>query len=832
MKAFLSHSSVNKEFVREVANQLGRLHSIFDERSFETGNEFENSIIEFLDKTSVFVFFATKESLESSWVKFELNEAFYKKINSQIDNALVYIIDNDIGIEKIPNWMKKSLISYQKSPSAIAREIKQHLLKAEQSYQHQYFMGRANDREKFEDILNPIDGSKPPKVFSIRGLPGIGRRTFLKKSIDELFSLKRNIEIIIEEGDLLNDICSKLADIIEPYSCKEELKQIIESIQNLNEEDTLDRMILQLHNIIAAGELPVFIDEGGLLDDNSYINDFINKLIIKICTANDIYLCIISSRRIADDNIPNIPVLFLDSLKDKPTSQLLSKLNEDNNVGLSRDEITELVTYVNGYPPSAFFAINQARSYGKDLLMSDKSSLIQFSSKKFIGYLKEKLLNNDLSTFLSVLAVFSPLPLQVLSAINNDDKLTHKILYNLIDNSLVTTDTYNNYKISAPIKRAVNDLYKFPDTETLQKVITALKLYIDDAEDEKKLDLSRVLFRMGSWLNDEEGINKGITLRSDYIKMLEQAYHQREYDKAITYGFDAIKEAPTNQRARSYLVRSLIQIEKWEPAKQQIKAMYEFAEKRDIYYLEGFLERKQGNIQNAIDAFKESEKNGKKSPDIKRELAHCYLLNEEFSLADKYIIEAMEREPDNNHVIDMAAKISIMQKNEGEALRRLNILKALDDSEYYHLRSSTYHFAFGRYNEAIISAKKAINMASGNFFSARVQYIKSLIKDKLFLVALTELNQLDIDFKKSRHDVRYALRCSYFMEQNQYKDAYIQANKMIDKSSKQYKSIRKKCLLNLVSNASIPFQERKKYQQELDNLSSFNDSDVLEVIIL
>ncbi|MGE4511350.1 MAG: TIR domain-containing protein [Sulfurimonadaceae bacterium] len=834
MKAFLSHSSKNKEFIREVANKLGRLHSIFDERSFDTGVEFENSIIKFLDKTSIFVFFATKESLASSWVNFELNEAFYRKINSQINNALVYIIDSEVSISDIPNWMQKSLVSKLSSPAAIAREIKEHLLIIEQTYQHQYFIGRSNDREEFEDILNPIDGSTHPKVFGIRGLPGVGRRTFLKKSIDELFNLKRIIEIPIEEGDNLNDICSKLADIIEPYSSKEELKDIILAIQTFDENSTLDRINVQLNNIISAGELPVFIDYGGLLNDNGYINEFINKLIIRINKEDDIYLAIISSRSINRDNEPKVPVLYLDSLKDKPTAQLLSKLNIEKSVGLNREEISELVTYVHGYPPSAFFAINQGATYGKDLLMSDKSSLTQFSRKKFIVYLKEKVLDTDLSTFLAILAAYSPLPLKVLATINEDENKTHETLYRLIDNSLITIDSSGYYKISAPIKEVVNDLYKFPDKTTLQKIAIALNQYMDEVEDkdEKQLDLSRILFRLGNWLDDKTSINKGIKLRSDYIKMLEQAYHQRDYDKAIKYGFDAIKEAPENQKARNYIVKSLIQLEKWEAASEQIDAMEEFAELRNIYYLEGFLERKKGDIQKAITAFKQSEKNGRKSPDIKRELAHCYLLTEEFELANNYIKEAIELQPDNNHVVDLAAKIAISQKNEDEALKRLKHLQALDTSEYYYLRYSTFHYTFGRYPEAIASAKKAIDISIGNFFSAKVQYIKSLIKNKNFNIALTELNKLDVDFNNNRHDVRYALRCSYLMENNEFKKAYIQASKMIEKQSKQYKSIRKKCLLNLIKNQSIPYSERQNYHQELNSLSNFNDTDVLEEIIL
>ena len=70
MKAFLSHSSLDKEIVREVANQLNRLNCIFDERSFDSGVEFQKSIGEKLSLSTVFVFFATRNSLDSNWCKF------------------------------------------------------------------------------------------------------------------------------------------------------------------------------------------------------------------------------------------------------------------------------------------------------------------------------------------------------------------------------------------------------------------------------------------------------------------------------------------------------------------------------------------------------------------------------------------------------------------------------------------------------------------------------------------------------------------------------------------------------------------------------------------
>jgi len=832
LKAFLSHSSKDKEFIREIADKLGRLHSIFDERSFETGKEFQESILDYLEETSIFVFFATKASLESTWVKFELESAFYNKISGKLDKALVYIIDNEISHFDLPQWLQKALVKKIQSPAVIVREIKDHLNKVEQAYQKQYFFGRSNDREKFEELLFPIDGTKQPKVFMIKGLPGVGRRTFLKKSVNQLFSLSRIVEISMEEGDTINDLSAKLADIIEPYSCQDELKAIIYEILNLNFNDTLQRIINQLEKIISAGELPVFIDNGGLLNDNGYLKDFINDIIGNIYIQQDIYLGIISSRKISQDNEYTIPNLYLDSLQHKPTSQLLTKLNEDKKTNLSSAEILELATYVHGYPPLAFFAISQAKIYGKDIILADKVSLTTFSRKKFVAYLEDKKLDKDLITFISILAVFSPLPLSVLAEINNDSNKTHTLIYKLMDNSLITVNDYGYYKISDPIKIAVNILYKLPEKNILKKISHSLLKYVNESDGEKKLDLSRVLSRIGNWVDDKEAIRKGITLKSDFIKMLEQAYHQREFKKAIEYGLQAIQESPENEKARSFLIRSMIQLEKWDLAIEQIDAMDGVFELRNVYFLEGFLERKRGQIREAIFAFTEAEKNGRSGSDIARELAHCYLLQEDLLPAEKYINKALSTQADDSHIVDLATKIAIKKEDEELAKKRLYSLKILDESEYYYLRESTFHYTFKRFNDSKKSAEKSIEFGGKRFFSGHVQYIKSLIKNQDFLDAEKALNLLDSQFKDNKNDVRLTLRCSLFMENSEFKKAYETTKRMINKKSSQYKTIRKKCLLNLVKNVSITYNERQEYKKELASFSSLHELDELAIIEL
>src|SRR5947208_10244847 len=96
IKAFLSHSSANKEFVGAVATELSRQYCVYDERSFQTGKDFRDSIEKGLEESSVFVLFATKEALSSLWVDHEVDEAWFRKLQKQISRALVFILDSSI----------------------------------------------------------------------------------------------------------------------------------------------------------------------------------------------------------------------------------------------------------------------------------------------------------------------------------------------------------------------------------------------------------------------------------------------------------------------------------------------------------------------------------------------------------------------------------------------------------------------------------------------------------------------------------------------------------------------------------------------------------------
>lgn len=826
MKAFLSHSSKDKEFIKEVADQLGRADCVFDKYSFSVGKDFERSIVDHLSNTSVFVFFATVNSIESLWCKYEMEEAFYSKISKNLTRALVFIIGDGVGMDKLPDWLKRALIKSESSPSIIAREIRQQIISSTESYQHPIFIGRAKERQLLEDVVTPYDGRKRPKFFALFGLPGIGRRSLLSSCVNELFSLQRILEIELEAGDNANSFCVKLADKAESYSCQDELRDIISDIEALSETDAIERALKNIERLVLSGELPVLIDAGGCLNDNGTFKRYLNTLISSSLKYRDAYYVFILPRRVNRENEQSIECIPIEQLSNKSTAQLLSKLSDKYGFEINHDQITELTDYIDGYPPSANYVAKQASVYGVPALISDKRQLVLFSKRRFVTHIKEQNLKKNDDSVLRVLAAFSPLPLDALISLYGEDVdkgSAHDSIYELIDCSLIRVTEGQNYRISDPIKGAVRDVFgNFTNTE-LEKIVEPLRNHIKKVDDESKLDFSRILFRISFNLGNEADAAEGIRLRSDFIKLLEQAYHQQRYKEAVKIGYEAVRECPEDSSARKFLIKALIQEEIWEEAERYIDDLYPTDELRNVHYLRGFLERKRGNISAAIKEYDLAKSNGRGGVSIHRELAHCYIMNDELDLGRVHIDKALSMQPDNAHIIDMGAKLEIKRGDEDASRVLIQQLELIDDAKHYHMRASTFHLKFGRNEEALFHAERSVDIGGNRFLAGRVQQIKTYIASSKYDEAKKALAALDKDFTNKKSDVKTSLKCLLAEAEGNNKVGLQLVEQFTNPSSKQAKGFKKKFLMSLNNDTSIQYEQRKNYREQLNELGSIGE---------
>ena len=71
--AFLSHSSKDNLIVEELAKRLGEENIFYDKWNLDAGELLPSKLSEVIYDSKWFVLIASKNSMASSWVKYELN---------------------------------------------------------------------------------------------------------------------------------------------------------------------------------------------------------------------------------------------------------------------------------------------------------------------------------------------------------------------------------------------------------------------------------------------------------------------------------------------------------------------------------------------------------------------------------------------------------------------------------------------------------------------------------------------------------------------------------------------------------------------------------------
>ena len=131
MKAFLSHSSADKEsYVRIVTSHLAKDDIVYDEVSFESGEQTLSEIIRGLDESTVFCLFISNTSLDSAWVRQEIDAASVRLASGSLKFIYPIVIDRVVAHDdpRIPRWLRENYnLRLVTRPVIAARRIQQKL---------------------------------------------------------------------------------------------------------------------------------------------------------------------------------------------------------------------------------------------------------------------------------------------------------------------------------------------------------------------------------------------------------------------------------------------------------------------------------------------------------------------------------------------------------------------------------------------------------------------------------------------------------------------------------------------------------------------------------
>lgn len=197
-KVFISHAGKDKDsyvniLYRNLKNSMvGEDNIIYDSESFGEGEFISSEINAYLEQTGLFVFLISNNSLDSEWVKKEVEYAQEKLSNNPIQ-ILPIIIDDRIKYDdpRIPIWLKEYNLQVVKKPTKAEAIIVQRygvvvwFNNPNIKLRENVFVGRNEEIELFEDRFSAYELAKIV-FFITSGLDGIGRKSFTKAALKKV----------------------------------------------------------------------------------------------------------------------------------------------------------------------------------------------------------------------------------------------------------------------------------------------------------------------------------------------------------------------------------------------------------------------------------------------------------------------------------------------------------------------------------------------------------------------------------------------------------------------------------------------------------------------
>ena len=547
IKAFLSHSSAQKTFVRSVIKTLGVDNCFIDEHTFENGMPTIEEIYKAIGKSNIFVFFISEESITSDWVKEELSN-----VRDYVDNGdiqfLPLIIDDRVlhSDARIKPWIRKDYnLQLYRNPILAARRIKEEIRnKAWEKYpdlRNKSLLFQGRDEEMSFLKKEYYNGNmENRRCLVISGFPpGVGRKRLIEEYIKtQLAPLKSSsyepIVIELNEGSI-EDLIFQLNDIVLVYT-NEELLAINAKPKNKK----VDVAVELINEVYKSKEYCIIRDNGACVLSDGRFSDWFCDILQSEDLPHCITLFLASSHFLNPRTAlryPSVISLNLNPLKRESVRVLFYAYASNNDLCVSSD-YDKIIAKIPGMPSYIFRVADLMKIYSNFNKMSSEVDALLYGEEKsfvpIINKIKEKEISFNILVLLSNFEFISiDIVEQVLKKLGKDDLLYEALdciysygLYERIGGNgkyirinAVVADYLNRNRIE------LDSSYKRALHAVLKDVISKGQ-YSDD--------LSGYLIGIQEAIKSNiKGIDRKYLIPSFTLKVIIDEYKEKQYGRVV-----------------------------------------------------------------------------------------------------------------------------------------------------------------------------------------------------------------------------------------------------------------------------------------------------------
>ncbi|MFT8325533.1 TIR domain-containing protein [Gluconobacter oxydans] len=708
---FLSLEGSAEGFVAEVRRFLPDGLAYFYPQSFRNGEELISAMEERVGQASIFALFASKKSVASPWVGFEIERARLAAIKNKNFRVLVIPIDLNVAHSDLPAWMRDFWVGrVGNGPREIARYIRKVLITGPLSHlpSAQVF-GRGALVDSAVNAVNDrvLRTEQTPNVIVLAGPLGIGRRTLSRRLLANAFPATPELgfgpEFVLPQFADLADLYRELRQEVETDLPFHSIGADTQAFGNAPINEQAREVAHRLAHFANLGQAVTIVTGNGIFDDKGFLKPWVSALFDELSLNRQVKLLVISRRLIHENELRSKPNVLqvqvpplgepdIRALMVASTTLLGAKPTLPNN---------DVVRSIGGHPGIAQAIAALIAQQGPAVLNSNPADLFTLQEEvlgESLDFVDRTPLERDL---LSVLSWVPRLASDTLRRVIIDRHGATAIAFGNAVSKLTLACLIevsgSDYAISGPMRALFRRLHGYGSNELMKAFSAALREEFERARADDKLQtelLDALAFMAaieGGTLPSEF---RNLLLPSTQQQIVKETYDRGHDDpealrRVIAWGSPALKgqmDETTREEILSYVLRAIVRLRDadFESAAGSLLAFFDERQYRSRAYLRAFYLRVGKNDPGmAVPLLLEARKLRKYMKLVIGDLAHCYQRLGRWSQLQDLVRDQAEHIGRNPVLLDVQAGMFIAQGDWGEADRVIRTLRTLNRQEVY-----------------------------------------------------------------------------------------------------------------------------------------------------
>jgi hypothetical protein len=761
-RAFLSHSSFDKDFVATVYDQLGAGRCHFDARTFPKNTDLAVQIREGIEDCDVYVLFLSAAAIGSNWVQAELDVALEMRTRWKIRSVMVFQLD-ETKWDVLPAWAHRHVVSCPPSPHQVALRIADELRRLDGDSTLCY--GRDDDVRRAVALIS--EAHDMPAYLYFSGPIGIGRRTFASEIYKSYFPhvAKTNIEISVDQLDDLLDIYRRALAYSSNWRARD-YRDAVNDFIALTLPERAKELAQLLHNISTSFSQVVVINVGtSALTEEGKPQGWFVTLTNHLTPSDYPYVWFVSQRFLSGNNLKNGLFFAVEQLSDDWSRFLFKVLIQKHQIRIpSRDEQSRIESSIAGHPGLIVLVTNYLRTNPQYKPNRTHNNIV-----RMINEITQELLAGFVAgnpERAKAIALYSEA--SILSYADIQRVAAHWAEFEEATSSLLDAGLLvrlgSDYALVGYIGRAA-EAYGSKYKNDLAGVRRLLLEEIESIGEGSFLPIQLLDARIVEHILDNKPISgylSGLIMPSQQIRAAKRRYDSQDYGAALRLAREAYSQSEKlsdNGRREAWRLIGLSGINApdstafdfflTEYPKQKKSAHTDAI----FYFGNGLKCRREGDLRRALSWYTKIATRHADSH-VYREQAYVYAFERSFDEAQRCITKAHELAFGNPYILDVLAVV-LLERYKGErrsvsiqdidvCLDQLREADERDDTKFYYVRA--------KMREAILNDDLS---SLQELFAKR----RSLpLAAKVSLLSMLSLKDKDLQFNELRGELAKILR--------------------------------------------------------------------------